>query len=171
MHIKKCIFRTTKVIKQGDPSQLFHAQEFIFLDIHLRSRFSRPHAAFLAMANTSNFCQCHSLPRCMADIVLPTKFNAPRTRNSDAWRSASPGAPCSGGWSHKFSCPLSLPSAERVYFVWRSGNAIPPKNHPFCSWVSYSWATDLTEEISTRWWCTTIVPVERNKFTWLKINY
>lgn len=59
MHIKKCIFRTTKVIKQGDPSQLFHALEFIFLDIHLRSQFSRPHAAFLAMANTSNFCQCH----------------------------------------------------------------------------------------------------------------
>lgn len=91
--------------------------------------------------------------------------------DSELRRSASPGARCSGGGSHKFSCPLSLPSAERVYFVWRSGNAIPPKNHPFCSWVSYSWATDLTEEISTRWWCTTIVPVERNKFTWLKINY
>lgn len=117
MHIKKCIFRTTKVIKQGDPSQLFHALEFIFLDIHLRSRFSRPHAAFLAMANTSNFCQCHSLPRCMADIVLPAKFKAPRTRNSDALRVLEPGVPGAGAINFHAHCHCRVRSVFTLYDV------------------------------------------------------
>jgi len=67
----------------------------------------------------------------MADILLPPKFNAPRIRirirgygYGFGFGTPTPGSLGweSGVWhfwgeSNKFSCPLSLPSAERVYFV------------------------------------------------------